>query len=63
MEIIAYKYVKRKLEEGKETQFSVRKRPVDPRKITRFIKEHDIPDGHSHMSRKCFEAICPRVLS
>ena len=46
---------KRKMEEGKETAFFVRKRPVDPRKISRFIKDHDIPDARSQMSRKFFK--------
>jgi hypothetical protein len=45
---------KRKMEEGKDTAFFVRKRPVDPRKISRFIRDHDIPDTRSQMSRKFF---------
>ena len=45
---------KRKMEEGKDTAFFVRKRPVDLRKISRFIKDHDIPDTQSQMSRKFF---------
>jgi hypothetical protein len=40
------------MEEGKNTAFFVRKRRVDPRKISRFIKDHDIPDGHYQISRK-----------
>jgi hypothetical protein len=46
---------KRKVEEGKDTAFSVRKRPVDPKKINRFIRDHDIPDTRSQMSRKFFK--------
>jgi hypothetical protein len=38
--------------EGKDTAFSVRKRSVDARKISRFIRDHDIPDARSQMSRK-----------
>ncbi|PMD17828.1 TPR-like protein [Hyaloscypha hepaticicola] len=50
MKIIVRKDMKRKLEEGKETAYFVRNRPVHPRKISRFIKNHDLSDCHSHMS-------------
>jgi hypothetical protein len=52
---------KRKMEEGKNTAFFVRKRRVDPRKISRFIKNHDIPDGHYQISRKYFRPYCQHV--
>jgi hypothetical protein len=55
MIFIARKDRKRKIEEGKDTAFFVkrdRKRLVDPRKISRFIKDHDIPDSYSQLSRK-----------
>lgn len=57
MEIIVRKDMKRKLEEGKETAYFVRNRPVHPRKISRFIKNHDLSDCHSHMSRKFLEVV------
>jgi hypothetical protein len=57
MMAIVRKDRKRKLEEGKETAFVVRKRPVDPRKIARFVKYHDIPDFRSQMSREFFRKI------
>jgi hypothetical protein len=44
MEAIVRKYRERKVQEGKDTIFRVRKRPVDPKKISRFIKKHKISD-------------------
>jgi len=52
---------KRKLEEGKETAFVVRDRPVDPGKIARFIKDHDIPDFRPQISREFFKEIQQHV--
>lgn len=44
MKAIVRKYQERKVQEGKDTLFRVRKRPVDPKKISRFIKKHKFPD-------------------
>jgi hypothetical protein len=42
MEVIIRKQQKRLLEENKRSAFRVRKRPVPPEKINRYIKEHGI---------------------
>jgi len=41
---------KRKVQEGKDTCFRVRKRPVDRKKIKRFIKDHPSVDESSSKS-------------
>lgn len=42
---------KRKTQEGKDTCFRVRKRPVDPKKIKRFTKDHPNIEPSSLKSR------------
>jgi hypothetical protein len=45
MEFIVHKGKKRKVEEGKETAFLVRKRPVAPAKIERTIKRKNMSEN------------------
>jgi len=42
---------KRKMQEGKDTTFRVRTRPVDPKKIKRFTK--DYPNVEESSSQSC----------
>lgn len=43
MRVIARKQLKRKIDDGKATQFAIGGRPVQNQKIQRFIKRKNLP--------------------
>jgi hypothetical protein len=54
MDVIIRKQRQRKVQ-GKETRFRVRKIPVDPKKISRFLKGHLVDNGSHENSGKALE--------
>jgi hypothetical protein len=51
MKFVLAKQKKRKLEEGKDTEFEVNRRPVPARKIQRFLQRKDISQQELHLSQ------------
>jgi hypothetical protein len=53
MKFVLAKQQKRKLEEGKDTEFEINGKPVPTRKMQRFLQRKDISQEELHLSQDC----------